>query len=194
MRWFNKKKTGFKKVKSKGAGKSIAVMGTAGVLAVSTSIGAPMALHHEGMRLKPYYDSVGVRTVCVGETEYVEEKQYTKEECKNLFTTRYGWYSRMTMRYYNETAKTLVTPEIHAAFTDMSYNVGLSSVKKSSMIKNINNAQPVKACNSILKYKYAGGFDCSIPGNKVCAGIWSRRLQMNKLCLSGIVGYNQKNL
>lgn len=163
-----------------------AQLGFTTAVAVGASIGAPMTLHYEGMSLKPYYDSVGVLTVCGGETEYVENREYTEEECTKLFGMRYGYYSKVTSSFYNQTAQELLSPEIHAAFTDMSYNVGLSKVKKSSMIRYLNNGQPVKACNAILLYKYAGGHDCSIPGNKICSGIWRRRIEMNELCLKGV--------
>ena len=88
---------------------------------------------------------------------------------------------------YNDTAKAIVTPEIHAAMTDMAYNVGLGTVEKSSMIKRLNSGDSKGGCNAILLYKLAGGKDCSLPANKkVCGGIWSRRQEFNKICLRGV--------
>lgn len=155
-------------------------------LALVVSIGSPMALKHEGMKLKPYYDSVGVKTWCVGETEAGYKEEFTEQECKALFTMRYGFYAKAVYSMYNETALDIVTPEFSAAMTDMAYNVGISTVRKSSMIREINAGNSVRACDAILKYKYAGGQDCSNPDNRTCRGVWARRLEMHELCLKGI--------
>ena len=39
------------------------------------------------------------------------------------------------------------------------------------------------ACEAILQYKYAGGVDCSTPGNRVCSGLWKDRLRTRAKCL-----------
>lgn len=158
------------------------------IVAGSISLGAPLTLGHEGMRLVPYYDSVGVLTWCGGETDKKHYKpKFTYAECSDLFKIQYGFYSYATSDYYNDTGKAIVNEKIHAAFTDMSYNVGLSRVKTSGMIRNINAGDPVAACNVILEYKKAGGMDCSkTRGMKNgCYGVWERRLQMHKLCMEG---------
>ena len=157
------------------------------VVASGAAIGAPVTLQHEGMRLKPYYDSIGIKTWCAGETEIGYKESFTKDECSQLFLVRYGYYSERTAMFYNETAQKILAPEIHAAMVDMSYNVGLGAFGKSSMIKELNDGNPIKACNAILKYRYAGGFDCSQPGNRICPGIWDRRLKMIRLCLEGVL-------
>ncbi|MDO9344849.1 MAG: lysozyme [Pseudomonas sp.] len=41
----------------------------------------------------------------------------------------------------------------------------------------------LQACNDLLKYKFAAGFDCSTPGNKRCAGVWTRQLQRHAKCI-----------
>lgn len=155
-------------------------------LSMVIAIGSPLALKHEGMKLKPYYDSVGVLTWCVGETEVGFKEEFTEQECNALFTMRYGFYAKAVYSMYNDTAKEIITPEFSAAMTDMAYNVGVSAVKRSSMMRNINAGDGVAACNSILKYKYAGGKDCSAPGNRTCRGVWHRRLEMHELCLKGL--------
>jgi lysozyme len=46
------------------------------------------------------------------------------------------------------------------------------------------NAQDYRAaCDQILVWKMFHGFDCSTPGNKVCAGIWTDRLKKHQQCL-----------
>lgn len=165
---------------------NLKAMGMASFITASAVIGAPITLNNEGMKLAPYYDSVGVKTWCAGETEVGYKEKFTLEECSLMYNIRYGYYSYRTAMMYNSTASGIVTPEIHAAMTDMSYNVGLSTVEKSSMIRNLNTGKPVEACDAITLYKFAGGIDCSKPGNKTCPGVWDRRLKMQKLCKKGV--------
>lgn len=171
----------FKNIKPKGRQMVLLV-------AASSVIGAPMTLNNEGVKLHPYYDSVGVKTWCGGETEIGYKEKFTRGECVGLFNIRYGYYSVVTTTFYNQTAQAVVTPEIHAAITDMSYNVGLPTVKKSGMIRNLNAGNPSAACHKILTYKKAGGRDCSLDkGNpKGCYGVWTRRVQMFNLCMKGV--------
>lgn len=159
--------------------------GLAGIIFIAIGLGAPLTVGFEGMELKPYYDSVGVLTVCGGETERVENREHTEDECVDRFEIQYGFYSFATARFYNDKAQTVLTPEIHAAFTDMSYNVGLPTVEKSTMIREINAGNPKKACDGILLYKFAGGRDCRVRSNN-CYGVWDRRLKMHDLCMKGV--------
>jgi lysozyme len=155
------------------------------IIVAAMGIGAPLTVSFEGQSLVPYYDSVGVRTVCHGETEHVEDRQYTTAECKDRFDIQYGFYSFATARMYNSKAQSVLTPEIHAAMTDMSYNVGLGAVEKSTMIKELNAGNPAAACNAILLYNKAGGRDCRVRSNN-CFGVWDRRLKIHKLCMKGV--------
>ena len=76
-----------------------------------------------------------------------------------------------------------------------SYQYGVAATCKSSIVKHINAGEYVQACNAYTEYKYlttgtntpgwtpfkfdATGqpirwrFDCSTPGNRVCAGVFS---------------------
>lgn len=165
---------------------SLKSMGTAAFIVASATVGAPATLNFEGMKLAPYYDSVGVKTWCAGETEVGYKEKFTLTECNLLYNIRYGYYSYQTTLFYNDKARAVVTPEIHAAMVDMSYNIGMGSVKKSSMVRHLNDGNALAACDAILLYKFAGGRDCSDPKNRTCRGVWDRRLKMNKLCHQGV--------
>lgn len=87
-----------------------------------------------------------------------------------------------------------------------SYQYGVSATCKSNVVKYINSGEYLKACNAYTEYKYlttavatpgwtpfkydaAGApirwrFDCSTPGNKVCAGVWTRNLERRDRCLA----------
>ena len=67
---------------------------------------------------------------------------------------------------------------------DFAYQYGVAATCSSSMVRGINAGDYVVACNAYTRYKFSGGFDCSIPGNKVCAGVWARNLERQAKCLS----------
>lgn len=167
----------------------ISKIGVAAFVALSSAIGAPLTMNLEAVKLAPYYDSIGKLTWCAGETEVGYKNKFTFSECSTLFKMRYGYYSLRTAEYYNSVAREIVTPEMHASFVDMSYNIGLGGVKNSSMIRLINQGDYVGACKAILLYKRAGKIkDCSLTKGqaKGCYGVWDRRLQMSKFCLKGM--------
>lgn len=62
------------------------------------------------------------------------------------------------------------------------YQYGTGAWASSSMRKFILAKEYSKACDALLLYKKSAGFDCSIPGNKVCAGVWTRQLERHKTC------------
>ena len=63
------------------------------------------------------------------------------------------------------------------------YNVGPTGFCTSTIVKLLNALNYAGACEGALAWKYVKGFDCSTPGNQVCAGLWSDRLKTHKACL-----------
>jgi lysozyme len=66
---------------------------------------------------------------------------------------------------------------------DFSYQYGVRTLCRSSMVRFANAGDYERSCNSYLLYKYAGGYDCSTPGNRRCYGVWARQLERQKKCL-----------
>lgn len=66
---------------------------------------------------------------------------------------------------------------------DFAYQYGVAATCKSSMVRHSNAGRYTDACNAYLLYKRSGGFDCSIPGNRVCAGVWTRNQERRLKCL-----------
>lgn len=60
---------------------------------------------------------------------------------------------------------------------------GMTNWRGSSMQKRLLAGDYVGACNALLLYKYSAGYDCSIPGNKRCGGVWTRQQERNRKCL-----------
>jgi lysozyme len=66
---------------------------------------------------------------------------------------------------------------------DFAYQYGVAAACLSSMVRETNAGNYVAACNAYTLYKRSGGFDCSTPGNKICAGVWKRSLERQAKCL-----------
>lgn len=71
-------------------------------------------------------------------------------------------------------------------YMDWIYQYGSFKWMASSMRTHLTSSPPnyVKACASLLLYKYAGGYDCSTPGNRRCPGVWTRQLERYDKCMS----------
>lgn len=68
-------------------------------------------------------------------------------------------------------------------YMDWIYQYGTGAWRSSSMRRELVAGDYKAACGALLEYKKSGGFDCSIPGNRICAGVWTRQLKRHKACL-----------
>ncbi|MHC3125273.1 endolysin LysAB3 [Acinetobacter sp. GN11] len=68
-------------------------------------------------------------------------------------------------------------------YLDFSYQYGVPTFAKSSMLKHLKSSQYKAACDSLLKYKYVAKRDCSIRKNG-CYGVWTRQLDRHQKCIS----------
>lgn len=68
-------------------------------------------------------------------------------------------------------------------YVDLSYNIGSKAFCSSTIVRRLNAGSYRAACDGILLFKYAAGFDCSTPGNKRCAGLWADRLKKHAQCV-----------
>jgi GH24 family phage-related lysozyme (muramidase) len=69
-------------------------------------------------------------------------------------------------------------------YMDWVYQYGTGAWLKSSMRRELLANRHPAACHALLLYKRSGGFDCSIPGNKVCAGVWTRQRKRHAACMA----------
>jgi len=68
-------------------------------------------------------------------------------------------------------------------YMDFVGQFGMSNWRGSSMQRRLVAGDYSGACNALLLYKYAAGYDCSTPGNKRCGGVWTRQLERNRKCM-----------
>ena len=64
------------------------------------------------------------------------------------------------------------------------YQYGTGAWAKSSMRREVLAGHYGAACHALLLYKFSGGYDCSTPGNKVCAGVWTRQQKRHAQCMA----------
>ncbi len=69
------------------------------------------------------------------------------------------------------------------AYVDFSYNIGTSAFCGSTVVKRLNAGDYQGACDAILMWKRVAQQDCSVPGNRICWGLWQRRQATHKQCL-----------
>ena len=68
-------------------------------------------------------------------------------------------------------------------YMDFVGQYGIGTWLKGSPRRDLLAGNYAQACNDLLKYKFAAGFDCSTPGNKRCAGVWTRQLERHAKCM-----------
>lgn len=135
----------------------------------------PLTAHYEGLKTKAYLDPVGIVTICYGETENVFIHDIkTEDECKEMLSARLGWFALQVDKLVTVDA----TPEQLAAYTSFTYNVGVNTFKKSSVLRLANEGKRKESCNFLTRYVYAGG--------KILPGLVKRREAEKRLCLDGI--------
>ena len=69
-------------------------------------------------------------------------------------------------------------------YMDFVGQYGIGTWRKGSPRKSLLAGNYAQACNDLLKYRFAAGFDCSTPGNKRCAGVWTRQLERHAKCMA----------
>lgn len=91
------------------------------------------------------------------------------------------------VRLYEGALRRCVTMPLHQheydTYVNLAYNIGAGAFCSSTLVRLLNAGQYEQACNAILMWRFAANVDCSSTGNKVCAGLWSRRQRQRLQCL-----------
>lgn len=67
--------------------------------------------------------------------------------------------------------------------SDFSYQYGVGTLCKSSMVRLANAGDYAGSCKAYLAYKMVAGYDCSTPGNKRCSDVWTRSKERYTKCM-----------
>ncbi|WP_136484705.1 lysozyme [Vibrio sp. H11] len=150
--------------------KTVKVLAAAGASALTIAVS--MVKPFEGQENVPYYDVVGVLTVCFGHTgpDIVEGKVYTQQECQSLL--------EQDLLAVKHQVDPLIPPTIpdttRAALYSFTFNVGVGAFKRSTLLKRLNAGDLVGACNELKRWVYAGG--------KKWNGLINRRQVEEEVC------------
>lgn len=116
---------------------------------------------------------VPVATACYGHTATAKVgKLRTDTECTKLLHEDLN-------KIYGPAVLSMVTVPITQgqfnALTDFAYNLGLANLRGSTLLRKLNAGDKAGAAREFMRWRYAGGKDCSVRANG-CYGIIKRRL------------------
>lgn len=145
----------------------------AAVGASAAAILLPVIQGHEGTKLTPYRDPVGIWTDCSGNTVgVVPGRVRTAEECASIDAEAIAKHAEGV----TACAPQLVGhPSQIVSFVDLAYNVGVSRFCRSQTADLIRAGKMREACEAITTWNKP-----DLPG------IRKRRAEMRDLCLSDL--------
>ncbi len=130
---------------------------------------------NEGRSLTSYQDSVGVWTICDGETLGVKPGQSrTAAQCDETLRKGIARHAEALTGLPESLPDAVVLGAV-----DLVYNIGVGGFNSSAVKRALAQKDYKAAGAAVLRWRYVtiGGkkFDCSQP-NRVCSGLWKRRL------------------
>jgi len=146
--------------------------------AILGSVTAAAALYsftpkHEETVLKTYKDLGGVLTYCTGATEDAQwGKTYTKEECVAQLDYDLARHAEGMLKC----TKVPLTEGQKIAFTDFTFNVGVSAYCSSTVARKANAGDVRGSCEALLMWDKVNG--------KPVRGLTKRRQEERKICLA----------
>lgn len=119
--------------------------------------GTDLIKSFEGLRLVAYKDSVGVITVGYGATGVGinENTVWTKNQADDRLATDLCKFESGVQRILDSIGVSIDSNQF-SALVCFSYNLGLTTLSNSSIIRNIDNDNMEAAAECFLKYVYAG--------------------------------------
>lgn len=156
-----------------------------GLLTVSAAFFTAL-IKHEGFRSAPYRDQVGVPTIGIGSTQYpdgskvsMQDKPVTQAQAVEISRAH---ISKDEAAFRASLPGVKLSQAEYDLYLDFVYQYGRTAWSKSSMRRQLLAGQHKAACQSLLKYRFAGGRDCSIRKNG-CYGVWTRQQERHRKCM-----------
>lgn len=132
--------------------KLIAAFFAAGISVQGAYVADDVTLPSEGLMLAPYMDPVGLKTFCVGHLAKKTDKvksNYSEEECMAIFAK--DWKEHLVL--LDSVVKVPYKSEWERqALNDFTFNVGISNVKSSTLLKLVNKNKHEEACQQLTKW------------------------------------------
>lgn len=104
--------------------------------------GLDFLINEEGIRLKPYLDSVGIPTIGIGMTYYpatgkrvtMQDKEITRQEALEMFI--------QILKPYEISVWSITRDDINQnqfnALVSLCYNIGINGFRNSTVVKRVN--------------------------------------------------------
>ena len=158
------------------------------ILALSLSAAAFIGIAtHEGYTTNAVIPTKGdVPTLGYGSTVHESGKRVQmgdKTDPVNALLKAQAHISKAEQQFRDSLPGAFLTQGEYDVYMDFVYQYGIANWNKSNMRRSILAGQHAQACNGLLAYRFAAGYDCSTPGNKRCMGVWTRQQQRHKTCL-----------
>lgn len=125
-------------------------------------VGRDFLANEEGIKLKPYRDSVGIPTIGIGCTYYPGGKKVTMLD-KPLPSIQAAWYlfdkvnENFLLTVYSTTRDDINQNQFNA-LVSLCYNIGTGAFKSSTVLKLVNNnPNDPKIAAAFEMWKNAGG-------------------------------------
>lgn len=145
-----------------------------GGIAAVLLLAVPLVAKWEGKRNDPYFDLVGVKTVCYGETR-VQMRRYSDAECAAMLHEAVKGFAEPVARCTPMIAN---RPYQLAAATSLAYNIGIGAYCKSTADHRFDAGDLKGGCKALMNWKMAGG--------RVVQGLVNRRADEYRLCVTGL--------
>jgi lysozyme len=159
--------------------KTKAAGGAAGLIVATGLFTALLWAPQEGTEVKAYQDSIGIWTICQGDTHNVTPGMVeTMAGCR----ARTDGIARQSLEAARRLVRVDMTYGQWIAFADFIGNAGEGNFKSSSMLRHANAGRLAESCDAFMKWVYAGGLDCRDPKSN-CRGIVYRRQTEKAYCL-----------
>ena len=138
--------------KPKTSGAKKGGIAAAAVLLIAT----PLVVRWEGVKTETYLDPIGIPTVCIGQTgpNIRLGQRFSEQECFRMLDVEL----RQKAAQLDRCIQTPLYPHEAAAVLDLAYNVGVSAVCRSTMVRQINAGAPASVwCSQLDRWIIAGG-------------------------------------
>ena len=149
-------------------------------IAAALATAVSLAIPAEGLRQYAYRDPVGILTVCYGETNGVQMRKYSEQECRAML-------DQSMLKAIDEVnrCQSNLPENVLAAFGDAAYNIGSKvacDVNKSTAARLLKAKDYKGACNQLSRWNKA-----TVAGNLVeLPGLTKRREKERQVCLTGL--------
>lgn len=150
---------------------------------------------YEGFSNTPTIPTKGdVPTIGHGSTRYedgtrvkMNDPPITKQRAEQLARNLMSGDEKL---FRNSIPSVSLHQEEYDVYLDFVGQYGIGNWRSSSMRRQLQAGHYRQACDSLLKWRFAAGFDCSTPGNRRCPGVWTRQLERHDKCIKAQEGSN----